>query len=603
MSGSTLKKLLGALLGAKWNGSSDGDSNYNRSTTGIPSTPIANSTTNAAITSVPEISTFTSIDSPEYTAFMLSSLWEDINVSYAKVTTTAIPTPINDRELIEPPNFPEFESPLRLPKDFIWGWAASGPQIEGAVDADNRGPSIWDTASHKVEGFLDGVNETLDITNNHYYLYKQDIYRMEALGIPYYSLTLSWSRIFPFGNGSVNPEGLQHYVEEVDYLISHNITPIVTLYHWDLPQTLQNWYGGFLDERIVEDFSNYARTVFMELAAKVKIWITINEPQIICGDYMSWPETVPDEIFPVHNVTSPLVRLYKCGHNALLAHATAVDIFRKEIIPRYGNGKISFANSWDFTPPLTSSKEDKLASQRQLEFSAGWFGHPVYLGDYPKSMKEALGDILPTFTPHQLDLVNQSSDFYAWDSYTGYPVKAVEDDEEDEAEESEFYNCINNSSHEAWPTCIEEATVVPGGWLVGSQSDPGTSNWLHNTPDLFRQGVVWSWQQFKPKAYFIPEFGFSVWRESEMSIPHARYDTDRVDYLHEYLHAMLKIVNIDKVNLIGAIGWSMIDNVEWRQGKDVRFGFQHMDYETLKRRFKKSAFYFRNFFNHYIPKD
>jgi beta-glucosidase/6-phospho-beta-glucosidase/beta-galactosidase len=584
---STLKKLVGALLGTKLRNETAPDST-------LTSTHVTDVTATVPMTTA---TATIPIDESEYTKYMLSSLWDGMVIATAKVSTTAIPTPISKAELIEPPNMPEFHSELRLPEDFIWGWAATAPQSEGAVDADNRGPSIWDTACHVVDGFLDG-NETLDIANNHYYLYKQDILRLEALGVPYYSLTISWSRVFPFGNGSVNQDGLQHYIDLVDYMLEHNITPIVTLYHWDLPQTLQNWYGGFLDERIIEDFAEYARVVFKALAPNVKIWITMNEPQIFCNDYMSWPEDVPDEIFPIFNFTSPYERLYRCGHNALLAHATAVNIFREEIEPEFGEGMISFANSWDFTPPLTGSKNDRIASQRQLDFTAGWFGHPIYLGDYPKTMKDTLGDLLPELTDEQIALVNQSADFYAWDSYTGYPVRAIPFDEE----EGGFDECITNMSHSSWPICIEEVMTVPGGWLVGSSSDPGTSNWLHNTPDLFRQGVMWSWNQFKPKAYFIPEFGFSVWRESKMSTAHARYDSERVSYLSDYLHQMLNLVNIDKVNLVGAIGWTMLDNVEWREGSAVRFGFQYVEPETLKRRFKKSAFFFRNFFVHHINK-
>lgn len=558
------------------------------------------------VRAAPEISNFTNFNfthkevvknvkgaTPTYTQSLLSELWSGMTIQTAAVRTVVEPTPLPKEELIEPPNLPSFESTKKLPKDFMWGWSATGPQIEGAVKADNRGPSVWDTISHKVEGFIQGpVN--LDIAANHYYLYKQDITRMAALGIPYYSLSISWPRIFPFGNGTVNQAGLDFYKSLIDFMATKNIQPIVTLYHWDIPQALQNSYGGFLSEQIVADFGNYVRTVFNALGHQVKIWITMNEPQIFCGQYKSWPESgVPDTVFPVHGVADGLERKYLCGHNALLAHANAVKIFREEIEPKYGKGKISFANSWDFTPPLTSAREDRDASKRSLEFSAAWFGYPVYVtGDYPVSMRESLGDLLPRFTAEQRKMIKGSTDFYAWDAYTGYPVTGSKNEDG----YYDYYDCVRNKDHPAWPECAEPTMIVPGGWLVGNEAQ---DDWLHDTPDLFRQGVVWSWKTFKPPAYFIPEFGFSDWGESNRTIAQARIDNQRTSYLQGYLNAILELVNTDKVNLIGAMGWSMMDNVEWQEGVYSRFGFQYVDFWSLRRYFKKSAFYFRNFFKHY----
>ncbi|CAN6614736.1 hypothetical protein TRVA0_006S00364 [Trichomonascus vanleenenianus] len=521
---------------------------------------------------------------------MLSSLWRDMDISTADITVTVAPTHVPASELIKPPNMPTQRRKYRLPKDFIWGWASTAPQIEGAVKADGRGPSIWDNIVHKVDDFI-ADDTDFDIANNHYYLYKQDIERLGAIGVKAYSMSVSWSRIFPLGNGTINKKGLQHYVDEVQYLVARNITPIVTLYHWDLPQTLQEWYGGFLSDKIVEDFGNYVRAVFNALAPYVKIWITLNEPQMFCNDYMEWPKEAPDDVFPVHDMDDPLERLYTCGHNALLAHAEAVRIFRQEIVPKHGPGKISFANSWDYTPPYTRKRQDQWASERALDFAAGWFGNPVYInGDYPKSMKKTLGDLLPKFTRKQKNLIKGSADFYAWDSYTGYPVKAAT---------RRMNRCINDKDREDWPVCVEDVHELPGGWPIGAMADEGTP-WLYNTPNYFREGVLWSWKKFRPKEYFIPEFGFSVWNEDEMSISQARYDTDRIDYYEGYLNAILGLVNEDKVKLIGAIAWSATDNFEWREGQAVRFGLQYIDYETMERYYKKSAFYFCDFFRHYI---
>ena len=171
---------------------------------------------------------------------------------------------------VPPPNLPVLDSDYRLPSDVMWGMAGAAFQVEGAVKADNKGPTFWDWAIHKVPGFIVD-NHTADVSDNHYWLYKQDAQRLKALGMTHFSLTIAWSRIFPFGNGTVNQVGLQHYIDEIDYyLVELGIEPIVTLYHFDLPQALQNWYGGWLNEKIVHDFANYSRVVFNALAPKVK---------------------------------------------------------------------------------------------------------------------------------------------------------------------------------------------------------------------------------------------------------------------------------------------------------------------------------------------
>lgn len=547
----------------------------------------------------PVLETKTAIDSDllhatgasEFTSSLLSSLWSGIEVKTDSNTKISEPTELPEKELVPPPNLHIVPNSGLLPSNFLWGWAGSAPQIEGAVIADNRGPSIWDNVIHKVEGFV-ASNETLDITNNNYYFYKQDIHRLKKFGVPAYSFSISWSRIFPFGNGTVNEPGLKHYVDLVEYLVANNIVPIVTLYHWDIPQSLQNWYGGWLNRKIIDDFTTYARVLFHALSPKVKFWITVNEPQIVCTDYELWPLTVPEHVFPVHRINYSIARKYICGHHILLAHANAVKIFRQEIIPKYGQGKIGFANSWDYTPPLTNSSDDITASKRSLDFTAGWFSEPVYLtGDYPDSMRSSLGGILPEFSDSEKQSILGSADFYAWDSYTGHPIKAPSEG---------IQACINDKSNPSWPMCAEDVFRLDGDWVVGDTADPGVSEWLYSTPDLFRDGIRWSWKKYPANEYIIPEFGFSQWKESEMDEGQARNDENRVSYFRDYLDRILDLVNKDGINITTAIAWSLYDNFEWRQGTKSRFGLQRFDYDTGEIKFKKSAFYMREFFHRYI---
>lgn len=520
-------------------------------------------------------------------------MWDGIDVKVPRVRSVAPARNVSMDELFAPPQLPQLRSGYKLPEDFIWGLASTAPQVEGAVKDYGRGPSIWDYASHKVPKFI-RHNDTLDIATNSYYLYKEDIERMKALGVPYHSMSVSWSRIFPDGNGTVNEAGLQHYVDVVDALLEADITPIVTLYHWDLPQALQNAYGGWLDRQVVDDFGNYARTVFKALGDKVNMWITLNEPQMFCQDYADWPaQGVPESVFPVHGVKDPYARKYKCGHNALLAHATAAKILREEFGGRNSSHKISFANSWDFVVAASNSSADVEATKRNLDFTAGWLGNPVYVnGEYPERMRKALGDVLPEFTPDEKALVLNSTDYYAWDAYTGHMVRA--------SYGGDLSKCTKGSDP-SWPVCVDALYTIPKyGWPIGNKAGGPAGDWLYDTPDFFRMGVQWSWETFKPKAYFIPEIGFTEAGEDSYGVADARWDDDRTRYFDGYLHQVLNLVNEDKINILGVMAWAATDNFEWRSGYESRFGLQYVDYRTQRRYYKKSAFFLQSFFDFYV---
>lgn len=210
-------------------------------------------------------------------------------VQAASINTTVSATPIPSSSLIPPP--PLYYNPFpsgqqvpasskneswSFPSDFWYGVASAAYQVEGAAKAEGRGPSVWDVLTHRVTNFI-ADNSTGDVADNQYYLYKQDIARIAAIGIPYYSFSLSWSRIFPFGTGPVNEEAIAHYNDLIDTCLQYNVTPMVTLYHWDTPLYIQNKYGGWLSENIVNDFVEYSRVAFGRFGDRVKHWFTVNE--------------------------------------------------------------------------------------------------------------------------------------------------------------------------------------------------------------------------------------------------------------------------------------------------------------------------------------
>lgn len=522
----------------------------------------------------------------------VSSLWAGISISSGTISQVVEPTPVPADELIPPPDLPQLYSNLSLPSGFIWGVATSAAQIEGAPAVDGRGPSVWDIAGHQLQPFTG--EKYLDVTTESYYLYKEDALRLKAMGVSYYSLSLSWSRIFPFGNGTVNQLGIDHYHKVLDNLIENGITPIVTLHHFDTPFALQKAYGGFQSHQIVEDFANYARTVFLEYASKVHMWITINEPENYCTSLSALIGfTEETKQGSETSVVGPDAQ-YKCGHNVILAHAAAADVLRKEIDPKFGKGFISLKQSVQYTPPMTQSIGDLMASERNMVLTADWFSYPIYVsGDYSPEMKSILQDILPEFTAEEKLLVQGSSDFFAWDGYTGQPVSAPE---------GGFEACAQNKSHILWPICAQNVLELAGGWLPGGYADDGAS-WLHITPKNFRIGMNYFWRRYNPPAMIITEFGFARWNENEMPLNYAVFDDERVNYFHGYLHEALNAVNHDDINLIGVIAWAAMDNLEWVSGTKTRFGLQYVDYNTQKRYYKKSFFYFRDFFQKYILPD
>lgn len=308
----------------------------------------------------------------------LAFLWQQVGpIQPPPFNTTVSPTP-------EPTAFPH-PGPLHplvptydnnltgqsLPEGFIWGVASSAYQIEGATKSEGKGPSIWDLLAHRVPNWV-ADNTTADVGALHYFLYKQDIARMTALGIKYFSPSISWPRIFPFGKGPVNQAGVDHYDDVIRTLVENGITPVITLFHWDTPLALFNEYGAWTSEQIIDDFFNYATFIISRYDQYVPIWYTINEPQYCNWQYSDYPA---GQYYPAYNnITGGLRARFICGQYTLLAHAKVAKWYHEVF---NGTGRISFKNSGNyFQPNNTNSSLDLASVQRNYDFSIGWFGGP-----------------------------------------------------------------------------------------------------------------------------------------------------------------------------------------------------------------------------------
>ena len=309
--------------------------------------------------------------------------------------------------------FGESTPPLyhKFPNDFVWGAATSSYQIEGATHQGGRGVSILDTYCQQPNNIVDGSNG--DVACDHYHKMKEDVQLMKELGLKAYRFSIAWPRIVPNGkvgveNGGINQEGIDFYNRLIDELRNNDIEPWVTLYHWDLPQALQDEYGGWLSPEIVDDFGNYARVCFDAFGDRVRHWITINE---------AWTQAVQayGDGTKAPGITENPDNVYIAGHHLLLAHTRAVQVYRS----LHQTGIIGISNCGDFRYPLDAdSLRDQEAAERSMVFQYAWLTDPLVFGDYPTQMKERLGHRLPTFTPEQQQELMGSLDFMGLNHYS-----------------------------------------------------------------------------------------------------------------------------------------------------------------------------------------
>jgi beta-glucosidase/6-phospho-beta-glucosidase/beta-galactosidase len=290
------------------------------------------------------------------------------------------------------------------------GAATSSYQFEGATHEAGRGRSIWDTFCEEPNKIADGSNG--DVACDHYHRMESDVQLIKSLGLRAYRFSISWPRILPNGRGEINAEGVAFYNRLIDELLRYDIEPWVTLYHWDLPQSLQDEYGGWQSPNIVQDFGYYAVTCFAAFGNRVKNWITLNE---------SWTVAVQayqDGTKAPGIVQNPQVDVYLAGHYLLLAHAKAYRIYRKDFAPTQ-NGNVGISNCGDWRYPLDPlSKEDQDAAQRAMVFQYAWLTDPLVFGDYPQDMRDRLGERLPRFTDAEQKELKGTLDFVGLNHYS-----------------------------------------------------------------------------------------------------------------------------------------------------------------------------------------
>jgi beta-galactosidase len=462
------------------------------------------------------------------------------------------------------------EEKLVFPDGFLWGSATASYQVEGSVAIGGRTPSIWDTFCEikgKVKDSSSGFSAC-----DHYVRFKEDVALIKSLGLDVYRFSISWSRLLPKARGEVNKEGAAFYNALIDELVAAGIKPFVTLYHWDLPQCLEDEYGGWLSPEICTDFEEYAAVCFTLFGDRVKQWLTLNEPCITAVLGYSNGEHAPGLS------DSKGTKTYLAAHHHLLAHGRAYRRYHRDFAPTQG-GVVGITLNCDWREPMTLTPSNQEVSWRALEWSLGWFAEPVFgSGDYPVVMRERCGERLPAFSESEKEMLRGSSDFFGLNHY------------------STQYIMVDVKRRPS-VTLSMWGKRQSGGWY----NDQALDGALHHRPDRLWTFTEMDWpvvpwglhhlllhiqKTYQPVGgIMITENGCGYREESQAA---AEDDMPRVNYFAMYISQVHRAIE-DGADVRGYIAWSLLDNFEWGYGYTKRFGIVRVDYETQKRTPKKSA--------------
>ncbi|CAG4943890.1 unnamed protein product [Colias eurytheme] len=457
----------------------------------------------------------------------------------------------------------------KFPDDFQFGTATAAYQVEGAWNVDGKSENIWDRLSHTT--CVINNCDTGDIADNSYYKYERDVEMMRELGLDFYRFSLSWTRLMPTSfPDQINEAGVNYYNNLINEMLKYNIKPMITLYHWDLPQKLQDM-GGWTNPHIVDWFVDYARVAFELFGDRVDTWYTINEPREICYQGYSSNSKAPHL-----NITG--YGEYLCAKNLLVAHAKVYHMYHNEF--KTSDDKkigIVFSIRW-FEP---ESEEHTQAADVVSQFEWGQYVYPIFSesGDWPPAMKENIGansaaqgfyrPRLPEFTPEEVSMIKGSSDFFGVNHYTTLLV---------------YRNESVDGLYTA-PSYMHDMDAVyyqPTEWEF---SYPG-STWLKVVPWGFYKLLTKIREDFGNPPVYITENGCSTTVGLE--------DDNRVSYYKQYLSAMLDAME-EGSNVKIYTAWSLMDNFEWYYGYDDRFGLYEVDYddEERTRTPRKSAYFYK----------
>uniref|UniRef100_A0A2N9HXU1 Beta-glucosidase n=1 Tax=Fagus sylvatica TaxID=28930 RepID=A0A2N9HXU1_FAGSY len=421
-----------------------------------------------------------------------------------------------------------------FPSDFLFGAANSASQTEGSPKEGGRGPSTWDNKLEKFPEKHQNITN-INIAIDAYHRYKEDAKLMKDLGMNTHRFSISWSRILPNGtlSGGVNQVGIDHYNSVINELLKNGIEPFVTLMHFDMPQALEDDYGGLLSRLFIDDFKDYSEVCFKNFGDRVKNWITINEPTVLADFGYLYGRSPPFRCsFPAgpcaagNSSTEP----YIVTHNIILAHAAAVRLYREKYQAKHGPAQFGMALETRYFKPSSDSKKQRAAADRLTDALMGWIIEPLVFGDYPKSMRDLVKERLPIFSEEEKKMITGTLDFIGLNYYTS------------------------------------------------------------------RYAIATAPAQYPRHRFDSLAYGSSVAEKRNDSIPldQALKDPHRIDFITRHLYRMSNAIK-NGVNLKGYFYWTPFDGLEYGSTY-ARYGLYFVDYnDNLKRIPKQSAKWFREF--------
>jgi beta-glucosidase len=441
---------------------------------------------------------------------------------------------------------------MTFPKGFIWGAATSAYQVEGAVAAEGRGPSIWDMFCRRPGAVAQ--NNSGDRACEHYHRYREDVRLMKELGLQAYRFSISWPRVLPAGTGPVNAAGLDFYERLVDLLLAAGIAPWVTLYHWDYPLALHE-RGGWLHPDSPDWFAGYAAAVVDRLSDRVRHWFTFNEPQIFIGlGYQDGSHAPGDRL--------AFGKVLRIGHHVLCSHGKAVQTIRSRAKAK---ACIGYALAPGPVPVPASLRDEDVRAAREVFSSiaekncmnSSWWTDPVVFGRYPEDGLNLFEKEMPVFSNSDMSTICQPLDFLGLNVYFG-------------------------KTYRAGPDGLPEAVPLAAGHVRTSFDWP-----------VMPESLYWA-ARFYGERYRLPlvisENGMA--NRDAPGADGAVHDAQRIDFLQSYLRALRRAC-AEGAEVRGYFLWSLMDNFEWAAGYSQRFGIVYVDYQTQQRILKDSALWYR----------
>ncbi|XP_047121902.1 myrosinase 1-like [Schistocerca piceifrons] len=432
----------------------------------------------------------------------------------------------------------------RFPDGFLFGAATAAFQIEGAWNEDGKGESIWDRMLHEHPEY--GTNgDNGDVACDSYHKYQEDVQMLKAINADVYRFSIAWTRILPTGDLDViNQPGIDYYNNLINELLANGIQPVVTMYHWDLPQALQ-YIGGWPNPILADYFVEYARVLFENFGDRVKMWTTFNEPEVFTTGYASAEFQAPSQ-------NAPGIGDYLAAHTVIRAHGLVYRLYQEQFRAKQ-NGTVGITLNITGRKPASNSSEDLEAVERKYQFDVGLYAHPIFSqeGDYPAVVRQRVDansaaegrprSRLPTFTQEEIEYLRGASDFLGVNHYLTSYVKP-----------SEFWSS---------PSKRHDSGVVSVN--------------IGYYPSGFRDLLNWLVKEYPGYPIFVTENGWS-------NIGGLN-DTDRIEYFTSYLTALLQAIHVDGVPVIGYTCWSLMDDLEWIDGFTKKFGLYEVDFDSPNR--------------------